>query len=88
MAAGVKLIEGKIGTRLESNKRPRLESALRREGQPSGGAAGYGQPAADIRYLGRPEAGGWTRAGPGARGGGGGRGAASGSFNRRRGGRF
>jgi hypothetical protein len=59
IASGVKMIEGKIGARLGGKKRPRLESGPKREEQSRSGASGYGQPAVDIRYLERPEAGGW-----------------------------
>jgi hypothetical protein len=57
MASGVKLIEGKIGARMGINKRLRLVSTPRREETPRGRATGYGQPAVDIRYLERQEAG-------------------------------
>jgi hypothetical protein len=88
MASGVKLVEGKIGARMGTSKRPRLETGLRREDQPRSGPSGHGQPAVDIRYLERPQTGSWSRTGPGARGGGGGQGLALRAFHRRRGGQF
>jgi hypothetical protein len=79
VATGVKLVEGKIGARLQVvPKRPRTESASgpsrvtapRMEETQRTRDYGYGRPAEDIRYPARSEVGGW-RSYPSVRGRGG-----------------
>jgi hypothetical protein len=70
VATGVKLVEGKIGSRMAVvPKRPRSESASgpsramapRMEETARTREYGYGRPAEDFRYQTRPEDGGWSR---------------------------
>jgi hypothetical protein len=62
MASGIKVMEARIGNRAQaaSQKRPRLDSSAVEPGSRAT-TRGFGQPAADVRYLesrrgGQPEA--------------------------------